>query len=116
MSERKNMSDRKSMLCVGGPRAGKRYTILHGSGFVVPVSEDLQSDRPASIELRSYRAEVFHTPQGDVSFWVPAGQTPLETITLLLETYERAIENSRTKPRIDADAADNRLTQQPKPK
>jgi hypothetical protein len=51
---------------------------------------DYRPNAPVSVELTRYRSEVFHTPQGDVSFWTPEGQTPLETITLLLETYEEA--------------------------
>jgi hypothetical protein len=92
------MTEHKSMLCVGGPRGGRRYAILHGVGFTVPVkldasandpsSEDYQPNKPVKVEFTDYRSEVFHTPQGDVSFWVPANQTPLETITLLLEVYE----------------------------
>lgn len=83
------MTVHKSMLCVGGTRAGERYAILHGTGFRVPVKQDKPNKSP-QIEFTDYRAEIFHTPEGDVSFWVPAGQTPLETITLLLETYEQA--------------------------
>lgn len=105
------MSDHKSMLCVGGPRSGQRYAILHGAGFRVPVqqpapeiddptSENYRPNNPVKVEFTDYRAELFHTPQGDVSFWVPAGQTPLETITLLLESYERS--NSRRDDRAAA--------------
>jgi hypothetical protein len=43
---------------------------------------------------QAYRAETFHTPQGDVEFWVPHGQTPLESITMLLDGFERE-ENMR---------------------
>lgn len=94
------MSENKSMLCVGGPLAGKRRAILYGNGFVVPVLKDadlaathLPVDDPKATTdfVRvGYRSEVFRTPDGDVSFWVPEDQTPLETITLLLETYEKA--------------------------
>lgn len=87
------MTNRKSMLCVGGPRAGQRYAILHGNGFRVPITDPAPiGDTSVAVEVKwaDYRAEPFHTPQGDVEFWVPAGQTPLETITLLLESYEKA--------------------------
>jgi hypothetical protein len=95
------MNNHKSMLCIGGPRDGQRYAILHGTGFRVPVqqpdpelddptSENYRPNKPIKIEFTDYRAELFHTPQGDVSFWVPVGQTPLETITMLLESYEQA--------------------------
>lgn len=90
------MGSHKSMLCIGGPRAGRRYAILHGTGFRVPIAEQIPVDpagqerEDVKIEFADYRAEVFHTPQGEVSFWVPAGQTPLDTITMLLEAYERS--------------------------
>jgi hypothetical protein len=94
------MTDHKSMLCVGGPRSGVRYAVLHGSGFRVPIRQQTTESDPdhvdyrpnkVKVEFADYREETFHTPQGDVSFWVPNGQTPLETITLLLETYEASI-------------------------
>ena len=93
------MADQKSMLCVGGPRAGQRYAVLYGSGFRVPIKPDVpendpqspewQPNKPVKVEFADYREETFHTPQGDTSFWVPQGQTPLETITMLLEAYEQ---------------------------
>jgi hypothetical protein len=92
------MADHKSMLCVGGGRAGQRYAALSGSGFRVPIKPyasendpnhpDWRPNKPVKIHLADYREETFHTPQGDVSFWVPNGQTQLETITMLLEAYE----------------------------
>ena len=83
------------MLCVGGPLSGQRYEVAGGAGFTVPVAPplDLRTIGPAmpdvvKVEFARYREERFHTPQGDVSFWTPTDQTPLETITLLLESYE----------------------------
>jgi hypothetical protein len=91
------MPDKKSMLCVGGVRARQRYAVLYGSGFRVPIMEDesaenhnLNPPETVKVEFADYREETFHTPQGDVSFWVPEGQTPLETITMLLEAYEHS--------------------------
>ena len=52
----------------------------------------------AAVEARftEYRHGVFHTPQGDaVSFWTPKGQTPMETINILLGGYEHACKWSR---------------------
>lgn len=87
--------ERKSYLCVGGPLAGLRYEAAPGSGFAVPVITDRTfvnsyNEVQPEFERHEYRRETFHTPQGDVSMWIPAGQTPLQTITMLLETYERA--------------------------
>jgi hypothetical protein len=89
------MVDRKSMLCVGGPLSGRRYEVAGGVGFTVPVAPllDLRTIGPAmpdvvKVEFARYREERFHTPQGDVFFWTPIDQTALQTITLLLESYE----------------------------
>ncbi len=92
------MAEHKSMLCIGGPLDGKRFAAQSGAGFRVPVrletsmadpnSADYQPNAQVPVEITGYKSEVFHTPQGDVSFWVPTRQTPLETITMLLEAYE----------------------------
>lgn len=94
------MKEHQSLLCVGGPNAGQRRAVLHGTGFRTPILKDMpvmvrwnpneMPEAPTAYDFVEYRAEYFHTPQGDVSFWVPFQQTPLETITLLLETYEQA--------------------------
>ena len=99
--------EHKSMLCVGGPSAGKRYATLFGNGFIVPemrdgpmndpLHEEYQPNKPPAPHFTRYRREVFRTNEGDVSFWVPEGQTQLQTITLLLETYERATEKLNAK-------------------
>lgn len=95
----------KSALCVGGPRDGQRVAILHGNGFCVPATEPEKvaatdaylhmRDEPVTVQWTNYRGELFHTEQGQVMFWVPADQTPLETITMLAEGYEQARRNSR---------------------
>jgi len=92
------MTEHKSMLCIGGPSAGKRVNAMLGSGFCVsvqvehsysdPHSEDFQPNKKINLTYIYYRSEIFHTPQGEVSFWTPTDQTPLETITILLENYE----------------------------
>lgn len=106
------MTDQKSMLCVGGPRAGQRYAVLYGSGFRVPIKSDVpqndpshpdwQPNKPVKVEFADYREETFHTPQGDTSFWVPQDQTPLETITMLLEAYEADAEIEKLRGGLDA--------------
>lgn len=86
----------KSDLCVGGPLAGQRFSSEHEYFKTVdrPTlnSAALFLDDPVvikTVEEVTYRREFFHTPEGMASFWAPATQTPLESITLLLETYER---------------------------
>lgn len=83
-----------SYLCVGGPRAGQRFEADRRSGFRVPVTPQLSvavgpipGDK-VQVEIMEYRAEGFHTETGDVWFWVPQGQSQLETMKLLLSTYE----------------------------
>jgi len=98
------LNEHKSMLCVGGPRAGERFESHHGSGFRVPILRELPDaistdyrsiKETVEIAFTDYHEQTFHTPQGDVSFWVPIDQTPLETITLLLEAYERQLSPRR---------------------
>lgn len=89
------MTDHISMLCIGGPHSGQRFAVRGGNGFRVAVSPctsvgDPTKSESVTVAFTDYRAEFFHTPQGDVSFWVPVGQTPLQTLTILLEVYERA--------------------------
>ena len=86
---------RESILCVGGPRAGRRLKAEKGSGFFVAVLDQVAEQDPSSsktvkVDYTNYHAEVFTTAQGDVSMWVPDGQTHLETITMLLDAYEHA--------------------------
>ncbi len=105
------MTEHKSMLCIGGPLAGQRFAARSGSGFRVPVkmeisandpnSEDFQPNKPVRVDDTYYRAETFHTQQGGVSFWIPAGLTHLEAMTLLLESYEAKQPDSRLRRAVD---------------
>lgn len=89
-------TENKSMLCVGGPRDGTRISAKSGNGFSVPVRApiplpsdlDARPNATGTYVVVNYRREVFNTPQGEVSFWVPEKQTPLETMKRLLEAYE----------------------------
>lgn len=71
------------LLCVGGPLDRKRHGPTNQPGFTATML-GVDGFKPVR-----YQMEIFHTPQGDVSFWVPEGQTPLETIKLLLSSYQR---------------------------
>lgn len=84
----------KSYLCVGGPHAGQKYDIK-GNHFNVPIKKagSTLSTSPndlvvETVETMTYVEETFHTHQGDITFWIPLGQTWFETMTLLLEAYE----------------------------
>lgn len=88
----------KSLLCVGGPYAGQRYESTNEAGFraavLPPVKLAFDPDVEetfADIVVVEYRVLQFRTEQGEVEFWVPSGQTALDTITMLLETYERSM-------------------------
>ncbi len=100
------MADKKSYLCVGGPLGGRRYEAKIGAGFCVPrltetgigpnpTAKDYMPNAAVEARFTEYQHEVFHTPQGDVSFWTPKGQTPMETINILLGGYEHACKQSR---------------------
>lgn len=86
------------MLCIGGPLMGQKRAVLHGRCFSVPIADPLPvgpmdlsaATEIMTVEFVNYRSGTFGTPQGYVEFWVPEGQTPLETITMLLEAYERS--------------------------
>lgn len=87
------MNETKTMLCVGGPLAGRRQVVLNGTGFRTPVIENrsIASDEDiVKVATTDYREEVIHTPEGAVSFWSPVGQTPLESLRLLLDGYEKS--------------------------
>jgi hypothetical protein len=70
------MTDTRPTLCVGGPLDGQHLSILHGNRFV--ASSDLSTE---------YRQESFRTPEGEISIWVPAGQSQLETMAKLVQGY-----------------------------
>ncbi len=81
------------------PSERDRY--VAGIERLVKVAKDRRApkmaeflSRRADAAVTHYRAEKFFTPQGDVTFWVPRDQTPLQTITVLLECYERAMRRS----------------------
>jgi len=105
------MTEHKSMLCVGGPCAGQRFDAQTHVGFCVPIevkysyndphSEDFQPNKKIDVADVYYRSETFHTPQGEISFWTPTNQTPIETITTLLETYETKQPGKRLRNAVD---------------
>lgn len=87
----------KAGFCVGGPAAGQ-WREVHGNGFVVakyhpgpsPTDIDYRPNATVDVQQIPYRGEVFYTPQGEILFWVPEQQTPLETLQLLVNAYEAA--------------------------
>ncbi len=95
-----NSPAHKSNLCVGGPLSGRRYGVRSGNGFstmAIPKLTTGMLDPPGAkapsdeteVEACRYREETFRTPDGAVHFWVPDDQTPLQSMTALLETFEQ---------------------------
>lgn len=88
-----------SHVCVGGPLAGKRYLAKSERGFRAAVRPKTTltvplSDKITTIATVDYKRDSFHTTDGDISFWVPNDQTPLQTMTILLDNYETCHKDS----------------------
>ncbi len=90
------MTTTLSLLCVGGPRGGQRV-VASEYGFKAPSHKTRISvvdypfkagDALAEVEYTVYKADQISTPQGMISFWIPINQTPMETMTLLMDAYE----------------------------
>lgn len=84
-------------ICVGGPLAGHKRTILHGNRLRAPLHErlslsvaDIDPSKLKTLSFVDYGLERHHTPQGTIFLWVPDGQAPIETMTLLIEGYARS--------------------------
>jgi len=85
---------------VGGPLDGQRKDSENPDGFNVLVREPMPNagsyipaNSPvemASVERVAYRVETITFPDGAAQFWVPNGQPGKQTMTMLLESYERA--------------------------
>jgi hypothetical protein len=89
-------ADIKSYLCVGGPHSGRLVAQKHDSFYVqstdapLKLNEPWSKDSEITVATIEYRRCYFSTPQGLISFWTPSDQTPLQTLNLLLETYQDA--------------------------
>lgn len=82
------MTEKQPMLCVGGPKDGAMLAILHGTRMRMPVYGPMAEYDPRKpTEFCDYRIETYRTPDGDISVWVPEGQTPLQTMRMLLDSY-----------------------------
>lgn len=85
-----------SHLCVGGPLSGRRYLAKSEHGFTVPLRPEISLKAQPhnavdgiTVETMQYKRDTFHTTDGDISFWVPNDQSPLQTMTILLDSYEK---------------------------
>lgn len=87
------MTVHNSHLCVGGPYSGKRHDAGMNTMFRVlkrrPFLLD-PSPMPSDLETEEviYRIERIHTVEGEVAFWTPTSQSTIDSIKMLLETYE----------------------------
>ena len=87
-------------LCIGGPKDGEwvcsdkeTFRAVAHPVFALVVN-DLSFVRPVPLKIVTYRREVFYTPQGPLSMWVPENQTAHETISRLLEIYQAGVQLS----------------------
>lgn len=85
----------KSLLCIGGPYSGQRVELVNGDRFYVPAPARAHVEGNAcfglsrSLNSVAYVEQRVRTPDGEASFFVPEGQSALDTMTMLLEAYER---------------------------
>jgi hypothetical protein len=70
------------------PIVGFRVAMARGPAVVGGAGRD--PDAAEQADNTEYRYEAFLTREGVVGFWTPAGQTQLETMTMLLECFERS--------------------------
>jgi len=94
------MKTEHTYLCIGGPKAGQQIAVLppntprmivliNKTKFSYDFDPAIVSEK-VEVEYFEYRATTLHTPQSDLTFWVPMGQTDLETMRLLMEAYIRS--------------------------
>lgn len=74
---------------------GKRYASTHQyfdvpeyPKFSVSNFNDNEVVGPVTINHFRYRRESFGTPDGQITMWVPDGQSPIETMQRILKRYE----------------------------
>lgn len=85
----------EAVLCIGGPLAGQRRVVRGDrDSFRVPISpgppvtdfSHLSEPAPPQIQHIDYWSQTI----AGASFWVPAGQSYIQTMRLLLEAYARS--------------------------
>lgn len=95
------MESSRSYLCVGGPKSGERVSPNPEKRFIADIlppmgmarvsgPPDINEPVSLTVERIEYVNEHFVTPEGKITLWVPEGQTPLETLEVLLDTYAQA--------------------------
>lgn len=87
----------KNHICVGGPLGGQRKAVMEGSRFRIALNHWPTSSRApfteadmqekVQVDIAVYIEERMHTPQGELFFWVPEGQTPRQTMEILVAGY-----------------------------
>lgn len=93
-------SERKLLLCIGGPLDGKHVEIYGDYPTRVPVHRKLLSEAPipsASREMpdmemayATYVVDSIVTPDETIEFAIPQCQSAHDTINMLLSAYERS--------------------------
>lgn len=99
------MANAKSLLCIGGPYSGRHVELVNGNRFNAELPRLGAAVRlPFAHRSIAYVEQRIRTSDGDVSFFVPEGQSARETISLLLDAYEK-LATLAAKGLVDADRA-----------
>jgi hypothetical protein len=99
------MAKAKSLLCIGGPNSGQRVEFVNGDRFYAPLARLGGAARlPIAEKLIAYVEQRIRTPDDDVSFFVPEGQSARATIALLFDAYEK-LAALAAKGLVDLDIA-----------
>src|SRR5262245_60979933 len=88
---------KRTFVCVGGPLAGKRYE-AEKDWFSTPMKQPGETWKQSPMEVNSnsvvsivvYQETTFYTPDGGLTFWTPTGQTHMQSMEMLLDTYQQA--------------------------
>jgi len=82
-------------LCVGGPLDGEMFS-ANPHGFRAPTPQSIQSV-PLATAVKdephvTYVLSTFSTPSREsMSFWVPIGTDPMDTMGRLAAAYQRKV-------------------------
>lgn len=84
-------------VCVGGAYNGQRvdvsgeyFRVREQKSFQIGSAESLgvgKPPQPTETKYQTYVKQSFKTAQSTISYWVPEGQSPEESLNLLLSNY-----------------------------
>lgn len=83
-----------TFLCIGGPLAGQRYASKYMSfNIAVRPKMSLSGFQSNSVMEKinsktvTYVRDSIYTPAGPNYFWIPEGQSPEDTLSMLFQAY-----------------------------